>query len=430
MDRDPVRNRRPVAWLKPAMGPLVLVLAVYWVSVNLLGRPAVPTRAAVGSAAPNFVLPALEGGAVGPETFRGRPLVINFFASWCDPCRGEASVVQAMAGEAEAGGYTVLGVAIQDERADLKRFMAEEGLAFPVALDTDGRVSRAFGVVGPPTTFFLDSLGVVRQTHVGPLTPDLVRGGLGQAAGEAAPDAAGLGRITLMTGILLALGAGLLSFLSPCCLPLLPAYMGYITGASADQLAHPRGRRRQMLIRTAAFALGLTGVFTALGASATLVGGLLSTHRVLLTSLGGLMVLAFGLHMMGLLPISLLDREFRPGLQQRGRGTLNAMVLGAVFAFGWTPCVGPMLGSILVVAGQADRWTTGVVLLAAYGLGLGIPFVVTGLAAERAMGAVAGLRRHVGLVKVVSGALLAGTGILLVSDKMNLIALWFQRILS
>lgn len=156
-------------------------------------------------------------------------------------------------------------------------------------------------------------------------------------------------------------------------------------------------------------------------------------YRAIFARAGGLLVLTFGLHMMGLLHIPFLHREFRPGLaaHQFGErhGVLSAMGLGAAFGLGWTPCVGPMLGSILFLATQENTLWQGMLLLVAYGLGLGIPFVLTGLAADRVLGKTASWRRHMGRIEMLGGVLLVSMGILLVLDMLGSIALWFNRIL-
>jgi cytochrome c-type biogenesis protein len=445
------------------LGPLVLASAVAWAvgaawwDASQLQHPAAgatgpanqaTSRVAVGAPAPEFRLTTLDGATIRLGDVRGQPLVLNFFASWCDPCKEEGPVVQAMAADAASAGYTVVGVAVEDEREALTRFLYEEGLSMPAALDADSRVSRAYRVIGPPTTFFIDAEGIIRDIVAGPLTADRVQQGLHRAGGEPTPgsslappaDSAAVSGAGLpaaaAAGLALALGAGLLSFLSPCVVPLLPAYLGYMTGLSAEALRQPPatpGQRRQILSRTLAFAVGLVLVFTALGASASLVGDWLATYRPFLTRVGGLMVFAFGLHLLGVLRIALLYREFRPALRVGrpgvGGGTLNAAALGAAFAAGWTPCVGPILGSILLLASQAEGVGMGVLLLMAYGVGLGIPFVVTGLAASRALGAMMIVRRHLGLVERLSGVLLVGTGMLLLSGRLSGLVVWIQRVL-
>lgn len=217
-------------------------------------------------------------------------------------------------------------------------------------------------------------------------------------------------------------------------LPLLPAYLGYVTGLSAERLGQAGatpGQRRRAASRTVAFAAGLALAFVALGASASLVGEWLAAYRSVLSRVAGLVVLAFGLHLLGVLLIGVLYREFRPALHARAAsgGVLQAAALGAAFAVGWTPCIGPMLGGILLVASQAEGVQSGGLLLLAYGAGLGVPFVLAGLATHWALGAVALARRHAGLVEKMGGGLLAGTGLLLVSGRFSQLGVWLQWLL-
>lgn len=228
-----------------------------------------------------------------------------------------------------------------------------------------------------------------------------------------------------------AVGAGLLSFISPCVLPLLPAYLGYITGFSAEQLIERRdaAARARILGHSLAFVGGLAIVFTLLGASASLAGRLLLDHLELLTRLGGLVVILFGLHMVGLLRIPLLHQEKRFDMRVGpGRGLLGPLLLGAAFAAGWTPCVGPFLGSLLTLASQERTVGRGMLLLFAYALGLGIPFVLAGLATERMLRLMRALRPRLHAVEVGSGVLLIAMGLLLFSFQLTLLSGWLTRV--
>jgi cytochrome c-type biogenesis protein len=423
----------------------------------------------VGQPAPDFALVTLDGAPVRLADFRGRPLVLNFFASWCDPCKEEAPVVKAMAEAGAAQGYSVLGIAIQDERGAAAQFMAEGGLTFPAALDLDSKAQRAYRVIGPPTTFFVDGQGVLRHIFMGPLTPADVAEGLRRAGsgapgtgsaggpGTGSPSGPGTGSASGpgtgsagssgtgpagLPGLALAAGMGLLSFLSPCILPLLPAYMGYITGLSAGELERTGSRRRRPVGQVLAFAAGLVLVFVLLGASVSAAGAHLTPYRPVLARLSGLVVVAFGLHMTGLLHLPFLQREFRPGLalagggtgdqggpSRTGGGTWRSAAMGVAFGLGWTPCVGPMLGTILVLAGQEQTVGRGMLLLLAYGLGMGVPFVLAGVALDRVLGSLSAVRRHLGLVTAVSGALLVAMGLLLAADQLAAIGLWLNRVL-
>ena len=231
--------------------------------------------------------------------------------------------------------------------------------------------------------------------------------------------------------LLFAVWAGLLSFLSPCVLPLVPAYLSYMTGLSAEQLANRQGLagRTQVLAHAIAFVAGLAIVFTLLGASASLLGRLLSRHLPILTQVAGLLVILFGLHLTGLLRIPLLYRQRRADpAAHRNRGPLGALLMGAAFAAGWTPCVGPFLASLLTLASQESTMADGMLLLFVYSLGLGLPFVLAGLATAQALRAAQGLRSRLRIIEVGSGLLLILMGFLLVTHQLALLSSWLTRI--
>jgi cytochrome c-type biogenesis protein len=230
--------------------------------------------------------------------------------------------------------------------------------------------------------------------------------------------------------LLFAVGAGVLSFISPCVLPLLPAYLSFITGLSAEQLGSARdaGTRARILGQSLAFVAGLAIVFTLLGASASLIGRLLLVNLDLVGQVAGLLVIAFGLHMAGVLRIPLLERRAGAEVVARPGGPVRALLLGAAFAAGWTPCVGPFLASLLTLASQERTVGSGTLLLFAYALGLGLPFVLAGLAMERALRVMRALRPYLHRIEVASGALLVGMGLLLFTGRLALLSGWLTRI--
>lgn len=396
---------------------------------------------AVGSQLPDLRLPSLDGNGLDLSVYRGVPLVVNFFASWCGPCREEAPVLRDLQADAESQGFAVVGIAMMDDPASTRRFMEEEGLDFPVGIDRDGAIARSLQVFGPPTTLFVDGEGIIRYRVLGTLREEAAREGIARAAGHAAASAGAFGQAaavpvsgTGLWGLAVAAGAGLLSFLSPCVLPLLPVYLGYVTGMSVRELkgGAVTRQRRQVLARTLAFALGLMAVFTALGASASLIGTWLAEYRSLLTRVAGALVIVFGLHVTGLLPVSFLDREYRPGMgwvKGSGGGLTKPLLMGAAFALGWTPCVGPMLGAILALASQEQTLAQGVLLLVAYGAGLAVPFVIVGLAVDKLLTRLQGLSARLRTLTAVSGALLILLGVLMVTDQVVWLSVWFNRFL-
>src|SRR4051794_38031083 len=230
--------------------------------------------------------------------------------------------------------------------------------------------------------------------------------------------------------LLLAAGAGLLSFASPCVLPLLPAYLGYMTGLTAEELQDQRdaATRAHVLGRSVAFVLGLSLVFAALGASASAVGRSLVQHQILILRIAGLLVVILGLHTLGLVRIPFLFREKRLNVRLADGSYLSALLLGAAFAAGWTPCIGPFLAGLLALASQEQTVSQGMLLLFVYGLGLGVPFVVAGLALGSSLRLLRGVRARMQILEMVSGLLLVGMGLLIFSDRLSLISAWLTAI--
>ncbi len=227
---------------------------------------------------------------------------------------------------------------------------------------------------------------------------------------------------------LLALGFGLLSFVSPCCLPLLPAYVGMIAGSASS--VGVAGHRWGLLRNGLGFVGGLSLVFALLGASASALGVVLLQERVLLMQVGGVLIVLFGLQMLGILRLGWLARTYLRAdpAQFRGRGgPAGAFVMGAAFGIGWTPCIGLFLGSLLTLAAQTDTVAQGTLLLAFYGLGLGVPFLLAGLAADHALQWARGLRTHLGMIERAGGALLIVMGVLLFTGQLTLINIWAIR---
>jgi cytochrome c-type biogenesis protein len=221
--------------------------------------------------------------------------------------------------------------------------------------------------------------------------------------------------------------AGLVSFLSPCVLPLVPGYLSYMSGIGATEVTLRRSLRTGVV--ALAFVAGFTVVFVALGASATALGSLLVTNRRDLSRIGGVLIIVMGLVFMGALKVPWLYREarFHP---TPGAGLWGSAVLGSAFAFGWSPCIGTTMGVALTMA--AGRATSGgpaegAFLLGVYALGLGVPFVLAGLGVSRLTHVVTWLRRHARTVNVASGLLLVAVGVLFVTGRLSDLSLWMQR---
>lgn len=230
---------------------------------------------------------------------------------------------------------------------------------------------------------------------------------------------------SLLPAILVALTAGVLSFLSPCVLPIVPPYLAYMGGISmAEMQSEARASRRKALLAAVFFVLGLSTVFVFLGFTASLLGQFFLQNQLLLARISGLVVIIFGLHFIGVFRIPLLDREARLDAGDRGGSVLGAYILGLAFAFGWTPCIGPQLGAILSIAAQESSVERGTVLLGIYALGLGLPFLVAAAFIDRAQALMAPLKRHMVLIERIMGALLIAVGLALVTGAFSAFSFW------
>jgi len=229
-----------------------------------------------------------------------------------------------------------------------------------------------------------------------------------------------------------ALIAGLLSFLSPCVLPLVPPYLCFLGGTTFDQLTSedetPSHVYTTVVMSSVAFVLGFTTVFVILGATATAAGQLLAANLPLLAKIAGVVIIIAGLHFLGVIHLPILHREARYHADSRPAGLVGAYVIGLAFSFGWTPCIGPVLGAILAVAAGEDSVRQGVSLLFVYSLGLGIPFVVAAIAIRPFLSTMQRFKRHLATVEKVLGGFLVLTGILFLTDAMTLISSWMLEL--
>ncbi|HEY6838269.1 MAG TPA: cytochrome c biogenesis protein CcdA [Geobacteraceae bacterium] len=223
--------------------------------------------------------------------------------------------------------------------------------------------------------------------------------------------------------------AGFLSFLSPCVLPLIPSFITYITGLSfADlQAEHPTHKVRQLtILHTLLFIAGFTCVFVLLGASATFVGGFLQSHMTAIRKVGGVLIVIFGIHVTGLVPLTFLLGEKRIHVQRKPAGYLGSFLVGIAFAAGWTPCIGPILASILMVAATEQTVNRGILLLFTYSLGLGIPFFLAALAMHQFLVVFNRFKKFIRLFEIVTGAFLIIVGVLIYGNYLNRIAGYFS----
>ncbi|MEP7346173.1 MAG: cytochrome c biogenesis protein CcdA [Gemmatimonadaceae bacterium] len=225
-------------------------------------------------------------------------------------------------------------------------------------------------------------------------------------------------------GPMIAFTAGLLSFLSPCVLPLIPSYITFITGLSLDDVSKAR---KAALTHGVLFVLGFSLIFLALGATASVLGRVLFSQRDWLAKVGGVIIIVFGLYLLGVLNIGMFGRERRVHLADKPAGYFGTLLVGIAFGAGWTPCIGPILGSILVYTGSTADFSRGLLLLSFYSLGLAIPFLVSAVAIERFIKTFQRMKRQMVWVSRASGVLMIGIGVLMLTNYFTILASYLQR---
>ncbi|NRB01115.1 MAG: cytochrome c biogenesis protein CcdA [Rhodobacteraceae bacterium] len=232
---------------------------------------------------------------------------------------------------------------------------------------------------------------------------------------------------SLLSAMMIAAAAGVLSFLSPCVLPIVPPYLAYMGGISVNDMEQDAAARRKVTLSAVFFVLGLSTVFLLLGFTASAFGRFFLQNQTLFVSAAGVVIMIFGAHFIGVYRIGFLDRDMRVDAGDRGGSALGAYVLGLAFAFGWTPCIGPILGSILSIAASQADVARGTTLLAAYAVGLGIPFLLVAMFFPRMTGVMNWMKRHMGQIEKIMGLLLWTVGLLMLTGKFTDFSWWLNE---
>ena len=228
----------------------------------------------------------------------------------------------------------------------------------------------------------------------------------------------------LLPAMLVALVAGVISFLSPCVLPIVPPYLAYMSGVSLGDMSNQSAARRKAVIAALFFVMGLSTVFLILGFTASAFGAFFLQNQLLFSRISGAVIIVFGLHFLGIFRIPFLDQEARLDAGDKGGTSFGAYVLGLAFAFGWTPCIGPQLGAILSLAASEASVSKGTLLLGIYAAGLGIPFLLAAMFITRAMGVMNRIKRHMKTIERVMGVLLVLVGLAMLTGAFSSFAFW------
>lgn len=421
-------------------GPLaILVMA----AVLVLPASALAAAGQVGERAPAFEAIVLDGmQPVAVADLQGTAVLLNKWSTWCRPCVEEMPFLQRLHHKYRDRGFAVVGVAIDRPGADgkVRGVVRERSVSYPIWLDPQDAFTATFRSTGVPESILIDRNGVVVRRWPGALSEEdatidsAIERAIASTGSYTAAATKEVKRSSAVSfgliGILVAIAAGLLSFLSPCVLPLVPSYAAFLAGVSGTEIKSRRARRRTTLVHAVAFVLGFSLVFVLLGLSATAVGGAFREYGEWISRAGGVMLIAFGLVLVGAIPLAILQRDAR--LLERARGLrrfgpLGSGVVGAAFGAGWTPCIGPVLAGILALAATSGNAGEGVALLGAYSAGLAIPFLGTAMAVDRFSVSGPRVQRWLPRINRISGALLLSLGALLISGEMTRLSGWFAQ---
>jgi cytochrome c-type biogenesis protein len=380
--------------------------------------------------APDYKAIELDGTPVSISDYQGKVILVNLWATWCEPCREEMPSLGELHSMFPRSDFEIIGVSIDDPGFEeiIVQTMAEDNLTYPVWLDPENRFQFMFRTIGVPESFLIDADGQIIHQWKGAFDPisddtinlvDATIQGTSYQFSEPTILTDGL-----VAGFVIAFSAGVLSFLSPCVLPLIPVYASLITGMSAKELSQETSQSTRSKLRLTAtvkgimFVIGFSIIFMLLGTTVSFMGNLFFDSIQWIERIGGVVLIVLGLHMIGLFKIPRLEKQIRFDMAKRNSGKFGPLVVGMAFGAGWTPCIGPILAGILTIAASSSSVVTGASLLGVYSLGLAIPFLVSAIAIDRFLVFFTKIKSKMLWIEKISGILFVIFGIVLLTGSL------------
>ena len=409
---------------------LILFSGVFLFAFSFSDAQLIPADAQEFLQAPDYNAIALDGTPVSVSDYQGKVVLVNLWATWCEPCREEMPALGELHSIFPRSDFEIIGVSIDDPGFEqvIVRTMADDNLTYPVWLDPENRFQFAFRTIGVPESFLIDADGQIIHQWRGAFDPvsedtiNLVESSIqGIVYQSSEPTILTDG---LVAGFVIAFSAGVLSFLSPCVLPLIPVYASLITGMSAKELSQETSQVTRSKLRLTAtvkgimFVIGFSIIFMLLGTTVSFMGNLFFDSIQWIERIGGVVLIALGLHMIGLFKIPRLEKQIRFDMAKRNSGKFGPLVVGMAFGAGWTPCIGPILAGILTIAASSSSVVTGASLLGVYSLGLAIPFLVSAIAIDRFLVFFTKIKSKMLWIEKISGILFVVFGIVLLTGSL------------
>ena len=380
--------------------------------------------------APDYKSITLDGAPVSISDYQGKVILVNLWATWCEPCREEMPALGELHSMFPRSDFEIIGVSIDDPGFEkvIIQIMADDNLTYPVWLDPENRFQFMFRTIGVPESFLIDVDGQIVHQWKGafdPVSEDTIN--LVQSTIQGTSYQSSESTILtdgLIAGFAIAFSAGVLSFLSPCVLPLIPVYASLITGMSAKELSQETSQVTRSKLRLTAtvkgimFVIGFSIIFMLLGTTVSFMGNLFFDSIQWIERIGGVILIVLGLHMVGLFKIPKLEKQMRFDMSKRNSGKFGPLVVGMAFGAGWTPCIGPILAGILTIAASSSSVVTGASLLGVYSLGLAIPFLVSAIAIDRFLVFFTKIKSKMLWIEKISGMLFVIFGIVLLTGSL------------
>ena len=415
---------------KKISSTLILFSGIFLFAFSFSDIQLTPVDAQEFRQAPDYKSIELDGTPVSISDYQGKVILVNLWATWCEPCREEMPALGELHSMFPRSDFEIIGVSIDDPGFEqvIVQTMAEDNLTYPVWLDPENRFQFAFRTIGVPESFLIDADGQIIHQWRGAFDPvsedtiNLVESSIqGTVYQSSEPTILTDG---LVAGFVIAFSAGVLSFLSPCVLPLIPVYASLITGMSAKELSQETSQSTRSKLRLTAtvkgimFVIGFSIIFMLLGTTVSFMGNLFFDSIQWIERIGGVVLIVLGLHMIGLFKIPRLEKQIRFDMAKRNSGKFGPLVVGMAFGAGWTPCIGPILAGILTIAASSSSVVTGASLLGVYSLGLAIPFLVSAIAIDRFLVFFTKIKSKMLWIEKISGILFVIFGIVLLTGSL------------